>query len=321
MKSKSISSDAVNIFSKMGATVRARDVRARQDDTGVSLLKHLTTFSKVGHGVFANPYYAASAPKKLDVRLLEAAIDERFEALETLADAVVGSNVRSLIVAGAPGVGKTFILDKKLTEAENTGKIQNYVQIKGSISPIGLYVTLYENRKKGAVIVLDDIDSVFNDEESLNLLKGALDSSEKRRISWMKDSSYLRDSDIPKTFEYEGQIVFITNVDIDAAADRGGKTGNHMAALLSRSVFLDLGIHTNDAIMVRIRSVINKTTMVQDLGLSKAESIRILDWMTDNVDSLRSISLRTVIQVASFMKSSSDWQKLAKVTMLKGSSF
>lgn len=244
-------------------------------------------------------------------------IRERFGVLEILADGVANKNIRSLIVAGAPGVGKTFTLEQKLVAAEKAGKVASLDVVKGSISAIGLYVRLWENREAGQVIVLDDIDSVFGDEETMNLLKGALDTTQRRRISWAKASSFLRDNDIPNSFDYNGQIVFITNTDPDAVIAKQGKLAPHMAALLSRSVFLDLCIHDAKSIMVRVEQVLADSNMLRDLELTKTQAADIVGWMNQNIDSLRSVSLRTVIQLAGFIKTTDNWTSLASATMLK----
>lgn len=261
---------------------------------------------------------SAKPVSKVDLKEKADKIKERFDVLSLLGDGVADKNIRALIVAGAPGVGKTHTLDAKLTAAERAGKIRSLITIKGSISPIGLYVTLFENREAGCVIMLDDIDSVFGDEEAMNLLKGALDTTKTRRISWAKASSFLRDQDIPNSFDYNGQIVFITNTDPDAVIAKGGKMAPHMAALLSRSVFLDLCIHDPKSIMIRVEQVLGESSMLADLDLSKAQAAEILGWMTKNLGQLRTVSLRTVIQLASFMKTAPNWQSLASATMMKG---
>lgn len=242
-------------------------------------------------------------------------IESRFAAMELLADAVVQGNIRSLVVSGAAGVGKSYLLEEKLNEALSESKLGQVTQVKGTISAIGLYMTLFENNRKGDVIVLDDIDSIYGDEEAMNLLKGALDTNGRRVISWIKDSRFLKDQDIPTSFEYKGQVVFLTNVDLQSVADKGGRMAPHMGALMSRAVYLDLGIHTAEQIMIRIRQVLRVSDM--GLGLSAAQTQMILDWMDSNITNLRAISLRTVIQVAGFMKVTKDWQLLARNTLLR----
>lgn len=275
---------------------------------------------QIKRGLWEISSSAAAKPAKTSAADLVAQgerIRERFDVLSVLADGVADKNIRSLIVAGAPGVGKTHTLEAKLEVAKRMGKVKDVVVIKGSISPIGLYVQLWENRNAGNVILLDDIDSVFNDEEALNLLKGALDTTKTRRISWAKASSFLRDNDIPNSFDYNGQIVFITNTDPDAVIAKGGKLAPHMAALLSRSVFLDLCIHDPKSIMIRVEQVLSESSMLSDLGVSKGQAAEIVGWMTQNLDKLRNVSLRTVIQLAAFIKTSPNWKSLATATMMK----
>jgi glycerol-3-phosphate responsive antiterminator len=242
-------------------------------------------------------------------------IESRFDALALLADGIIDGKIRSLIVSGAAGVGKSYTLEQKLNEALAADTIAQVTHIKGTISPIGLYMTLFENNKKGDIIVLDDIDSIFQDEEAMNLLKGALDSNGRRVISWIKDSRFLEERSIPNTFEYKGQIVFLTNVDLQNVFDKGGRMAVHMGALMSRACYLDLGIHTAEQIMIRIRQVLKISDM--GLGLSAAQIQLILDWMESNITNLRAISLRTVIQCSGYMKISKDWQLLARNTLLR----
>jgi hypothetical protein len=278
--------------------------------------------AKKAHGLFslvadAERKVQKKSKQELEIERIktEEDIAGRFEALNLLSDGVINGNLRSLIVSGAAGVGKSFTLEEKLNAALGANKLGQVTAIKGTISPIGLYMTLWENNKKGDVIVLDDIDSIYQDEEALNLLKGALDSNGRRVISWIKDSRFLKDNDIPNSFEYKGQIVFLTNVDLQAVFDKGGRMAPHVGALMSRACYLDLGIHTAEQIMIRIRQVLAVTDM--DLNLSKAQFTMILDWMDANRPNLRAISLRTVIQCAGFMKVSKDWQLLARNTLLR----
>lgn len=245
-------------------------------------------------------------------------IKKRFQMLEKLGEGVVAGNIRSLIASGSAGVGKTFTLERQLEQAEKTGKIKSYDATKGTISAIGLYETLYKNSKKGQVTLLDDVDKVFYDEEALNILKAALDTSAVRTISWSKASRYLGDQDIPNRFQYEGQIIFITNLDLDKIALKGGRLAPHILAMLSRSVYLDLCIHSAKAILVRVEQVLKESSLAADLNLSQAEVAAIVKWMNDNLPALRSVSIRTVIQLAGFLKTApTDWRDMADTTLLK----
>ena len=83
--------------------------------------------------------------------------------------------------------------------------------VKGYATPKALYGTLWEHRDK--TIIFDDCDSVLKDAVSLNLLKGALDSYDKRTISWLQ-KGFIEDN-LPNSFEFQGNIIFISNMSSD----------------------------------------------------------------------------------------------------------
>lgn len=294
---------------------RAYMRRARSGELKL-LSRGVWDLTGTGKAVANNALVATPAP---EIKVDPALIRKRFEVMSMLADGVVNDNIRALIVAGSAGVGKTHELEKKLTAAVRDDQIESYETIKGSISAVVLYQTLYNNREKGQVIVFDDSDKVFEDEEAMNLLKAALDTSKVRKISWAKASRYLSDSDVPNSFDYEGQIVFITNKDPEREIARNTKLSPHMSALLSRSVFLDLCIHDNRAIMVRIEQVLEESDLKDSLKLKDADVKTILKWMHGNIDKLRHVSIRTVIQLAGFIKTTENWEEIAEVTLLKSS--
>lgn len=242
-------------------------------------------------------------------------IRKRFEVMEKMGKGIIAGVIRSLIISGAPGIGKTYSLEKQLKRAEKRGDIK-FDMVKGKISAIGLYIKLYENRNSDCVTVLDDID-VFSDEDVLNILKAALDTGEERWITWGTASSWLEDKDIPNDFMFEGSVVFITNMNVDKELEKSSKLTPHLDALVSRSIYLDLGVHNNRDIMIRVEDVIANTDMLVDKGLSKFEETELVMWMKDNVDRLRNVSLRTALFIADFIKTDNDWKEIAEVTLIK----
>ena len=243
-------------------------------------------------------------------------IAKRFNVMSLMTNGIVSGNIRSLIISGAAGIGKTYSLDKALQTAHDSNAI-DYKMVNGKISGIGLYVRLWESRGSESVLLIDDVD-VFSDMDILNLLKAALDSGDKRKVCWSTASSFLDEKNIPNEFEFEGTIVFITNVDIDRELERGSKLAPHLSALVSRSVYLDLGVHTNKEIMTRVEDVITKTNMLQKRGLSNSQVLDVLAFMTNNIDRLRNVSLRSALYIADFVATDpKNWGEIAEVTMLK----
>ena len=122
-------------------------------------------------------------------------IRERFDILHEMTKATVAGDIRAMIVSGPPGVGKSFGVEQEIEKAtlfdKMAGKRLRAEVVKGSATPIGLYQTLYKYSDSNCVVVFDDCDSILLDDVALNLLKGALDSGKKRKISWLADSRIL----------------------------------------------------------------------------------------------------------------------------------
>lgn len=253
---------------------------------------------------------------------LDANIKKRFSIFDRLIEFVIKGAVRSLIVSGAAGIGKSYNLETRLNKAIDHEEINSFTILKGKISAIALFAQLFLHKNKGDVLVLDDIDVIFQDETSLNLLKGALDTGDTRRLSWLTASTWLEEQGIDQEFEFEGSCVFVTNLDFDRMIDRGSTLAPHFRALMSRSIYLDLGIHTNLEIMTRIKQVVNETSMLDVHGIDNYKKIQMLTWMDDNYENLRELSLRTILKLASFMKGDPDgWQDIAEATMIKNLQF
>ncbi|AGN30328.1 NrdC.10 [Vibrio phage nt-1] len=242
-------------------------------------------------------------------------IDQAFEAMDIFSEGAIEGHVTSLIISGAAGVGKTFTLERDLKAAEAKGKIE-FKKVAGKCTGLGLFTKLWECRHPGSVLLLDDVD-VFKDEDQLNLLKAALDTGEERWVSWASSSSYFEEQGIDQEFLFEGTVIFISNKDFDRELQAGTKLAPHFQALISRSVYLDLGVHSKEEIMVRIKQVVRSTTMLQDLGLQEPLISEMLVWIEDNIAGLRELSLRTCLKIANMMLTSpTKWEMLAKMTML-----
>ena len=152
----------------------------------------------------------------------EAAMDRiagRFNVLDEMSKACISGDIRAMIVTGPPGVGKSHGVTVQMEKASMFDKIAErkvrFETVKGAMSAIGLFVLLYKYSDAKNVLVFDDCD-IWEDQDAVNILKGALDSSKTRRISYNKDSRILREEGVPNTFNFHGSIIFITNKSFDA---------------------------------------------------------------------------------------------------------
>ena len=252
-------------------------------------------------------------------------IATRFAILDEMSKACIAGDIRAMIVSGPPGVGKSFGVETQLEKAamfdKIAGKRVRFEIVKGAMTPIGLYCTLYKYSDPKNVLVFDDCDSVFQDDLALNILKAALDSGKRRRICWNSDSAMLRREGVPDTFEFKGSAIFITNLKFENLKSK--KLQDHLEALQSRCHFLDLTIDSERDKILRIKQVHRDTDggLFKDYTFDDANTAEyILDFMQTNKNKLRELSLRMALKIADLVKvSPSNWRILAESTVMKRS--
>jgi hypothetical protein len=247
-------------------------------------------------------------------------IRERFEILHEMTKAATNGEIRAMIVSGPPGVGKSFGVEQEIEKAtlldQIAGKRLRAEVVKGSATPIGLYQTLYKYSDPNCVVVFDDCDSILLDDVSLNLLKGALDSGKKRKISWLSESSTLRREGIPDSFEFKGSVIFITNLKFDGMKSQ--KLRDHLDALQSRCHYLDLTLDTMRDKVLRIKQIAADGELFADYDFDQCVQDEILEFMDVNKNKLREMSLRMAIKIADLRKSFPlRWKLMATTTCMK----
>jgi hypothetical protein len=234
--------------------------------------------------------------------------------------AVKSGTVRAMIVSGPPGVGKSYGVEQVLQKdglfdilGERKPKFE---VVKGAMSSIGLYAKLYEYSDAKNVIVFDDCDSILMEDLSLNILKGALDSSNKRVIQWNTDSRLLRSEGIPDKFEFKGAAIFITNIKFEHVKSK--KLRDHLDALESRCHYIDLQMDTNREKLLRIQQVIKENEMLARYEFDAVVEDELVEFVVANQDRLRELSLRMVLKLADLRKAfPTSWTAMAKTTCMK----
>ena len=246
-------------------------------------------------------------------------IATRFDILHDMTKAVIAGDVRAMIVTGPPGVGKSYGVEKELDKASMmdsiAGRPIKYEVVKGAMTALGLYATLYRHADANHVLVFDDCDSVLMDELSLNILKAALDSGKKRVLHWNADSNKLRSEGIPDKFEFKGGVIFITNVKFENVRSR--KLQDHLEALQSRCHYLDLTLDTMRDKFLRIKQIVATGELFKDYDLSKEMEGEVIAFMDTVKDKLREVSLRMALKIADLTKVSPNWKQLAENTVMR----
>jgi hypothetical protein len=234
-------------------------------------------------------------------------INTRFGFVEKLVNMVATGVQPSAVITGEGGLGKTYTVTKTL-EANGykdisdladfqVGSIINtrkcFTTVKGYSTAKGLYRTLFENNK--SIVVFDDCDAVLKDPVALNLLKGALDSYGKRIISWNAD---MRDEDLPRSFEFTGRVIFISNMDQEKIDQ----------AIRSRSMMIDLSMSLDQKID-RMEFIAKSDEFLPEYDAKiKSDSLSLIREIKDDC---KEISLRTLIAVCKIRASNKEYKDLA----------
>jgi len=246
-------------------------------------------------------------------------IADRFDILNEMTEAVATNKVRAVIVSGPPGIGKSFgvesTLEKFSTFDDIAGKKRKFEMVKGAMSAIGLYKKLYEHKDPGHVVCFDDCDAILYDDLSLNLLKAALDSGKKRHLHWNTESRTLYNEGMPNHFEFDAGVIFITNIKFDNVKSK--KLQDHLQALQSRCHYLDLTIDSMRDRMLRIRQIC-RAGMLEKYMMPKQAQDQMIEFIFNNRNKLREVSLRMVLKIADLWKMAPDrYQALAEQTCMK----
>jgi predicted AAA+ superfamily ATPase len=244
-------------------------------------------------------------------------LSKRFQIIEKLSENVLTGKASSLILSGPAGVGKTYTVDRKIAEVDPHGI--NIVINKGYVRPTALFKALWACKEKGQVAVFDDADSVFQDLNSLNMLKAALDTSPVRTIVY--GSEYLMVDDngqrIPHRFEMAGSAIFITNYDFDEMITKKHKFARHFEALMSRSHYVSLEMKTKRDYLVRVRQIVGYEEFRSNNGIDEDQAKSILEYLEKNYEKMRELSARSAKKLADLLKSDPDnWRELADITCL-----
>ena len=142
----------------------------------------------------------------------------------------------------------------------------------------------------------------------------------EKRIVCYNSEAILRNDDgdaLPSKFEFEGTIIFITNIDFDKEIDKGKKLAPHLGAMVSRSHYIDLAMKTRRDYMIRIKQVIDQG-LLNNKHLTEEQLQDVCDFLDENSEKLRELSLRIAIKIADVRRGNRpNWKKIAEVTCCK----
>ena len=257
----------------------------------------------------ADAFQSAPAPV-----VSEYGINERFGFVEQMVSMIADGTMPSAIITGEGGLGKSYTVMQSLERAglknitdlaafEIGTKLnlsKSYRIVKGFSTAKGLYRTLFESN--GMTVVFDDCDSILKDDVARNLLKGALDSFSKRYISWMAD---MRDEDLPKSFEFTGRVIFISNMPLERIDQ----------AIRTRAMVVDLTM-TEEQKVERMDVISKSSEFLPEVSTKAKEEALV--FLKNNIGRIPNLSLRSLIQVSKIAARGGNWQSFAKYVLTQG---
>ena len=269
---------------------------------GATSLEDLECSVKKNVSVSSSIPGAAEAQKKIEIAKSDP--KTAFKEMQMYVKMVIKGIQPAVILCGAPGVGKTYRIMQQLKAAGYTMTGDNV--IKGKCSPRQLYLTLYNNRGKGDIVVIDDADSLVGPkapEDSINILKAALDSTaddEGRLVSY-KISGELKDDEgvpVPKSHYNKCGVIVITNYNV----------GQIDTALRNRAFTQSLEFSVSDLLGI-VRDLMPKIEPEHLSMSSKAKAMNFLEKLVEDKEPIE-VSIRSFITCSRIYENAEDEEEL-----------
>lgn len=123
-----------------------------------------------------------------------------------------------MILESKGGTGKSKLVQDVMSETP-------HLRILSHITPLQLFILGYKYRD--VPIVIDDVDGLLNNDQTVSLLKMFCETSKIKEIAWFTTHNLLTSQGIPQKFETSSKVIILTNdfkqlsKKIGALKDRG----------------------------------------------------------------------------------------------------
>lgn len=247
--------------------------------------------------------------------------NDSLEHLEGLVEGIIKGSFNALFVCGKGGTGKTQTVEDTLAKHGLTDGA-GYFKNTGAASASGMYALLYKYRK--SILLFDDSDDALGDQTARNLIKAATDTKRVRKLAWSKKGGNMYDPDnepertttgkdgeeeiddsrLPTHFNFEGRIIFISNLQLNKLDPDG--------ALRTRAFVIAIN-PTTDEILEKMGQILNKIQLEPGLSLSPKERKEVLEVIKGSKRKDQA-SLRTLVRGLNLAASgASNWRKLIEL--------
>jgi len=261
--------------------------------------------------------YAAGAPEKaqkisqsnsigadVEMRKTYDSPEEIFKDVRDYTLQAIKKQIRGVLVAGKKGgTGKSFAVEQKIDEfmsnigsgdGTGTGNFDGVLKVKGRMTAAALFDKLWQYHN--GVILLDDCDDIWFQDEGVNILKAALDDKKNRVVSWSTRSdkyfdpvgmsyeeikeTYTSTGKAPFQFPFKGSIIMITNVSLSELASVAGPVLTRIKVVpveLTNEEMLQL-------ISARVKIIPVYDANDQELNIPEDIRMKVFEFLTENVD-------------------------------------
>ena len=234
-----------------------------------------------------------------------AAVNHRLDMLATMVHGVCKGDFNGFVVNGEKGLGKSHTVHKILDEYDPTvpgnedmpeEKRLSIRRFTGKMTPLQLFLTLQEWNTSKCVLLFDDCDSAWNEIDALNCLKAAMDTKDRRIVTWATTSKLVRE----QSFEFKGQIIVITNAHM---------VSKHYKAFLDRVHKFPIKM-TADEKLVKMKEIASV-----DPRYDRMMAAQVMRHIENNIQIIGPrLSMRTFVKVYELVKLPI-WKELAVETV------
>ena len=114
----------------------------------------------------------------------------------------IDGRIEILFVLSKAGLGKTEMIESMMKDID-------YGYINAHTTPLSLFEIGYKFRNK--LMVIDDIDTVLDNNDLVSLFKQFAETKEIKHIEWNSTSGILEKIDIPQEYDTSSKILLVGN--------------------------------------------------------------------------------------------------------------
>lgn len=237
---------------------------------------------------------------------------------EQFVDEVIKGTHPHAVLQGPPGLGKSYAVTQSLKRAGKKEGV-DYMVVKGHVTPMSLFLTLYMFRRPGQVVVLDDCDDVLIKDAGLEVLKAVCDH-ECRIVKWISNNVPVINGTPLTEYVFNGTLIVCTNMAMTTG--RGGRRDRAAGAFLSRLTNWPLKLESRERMFAQIfNMVVDVDYLSREVRttLTLEQKRDMLAFILYHLDEIPSLDLRLPQKVAAcIVADPADWRNTAKHIITHG---